>query len=119
MPRHLAQDSGAGIRGPVNGVTKAHDQLTRGQALVDRGLGVAPVANLQQHLQCGRVGAAVQGSLEGSYCTGDRRMQVGQGRGYHAPGESGCIEFVLGVQDQGNVKAAGCDGGGSLPPQLI
>ena len=72
-----------------------------------------------KNMKHGLVGAAVQRPFQGADGCGHGGMHIGK-RGRHHPGsEGGRVEFVVGVQDEGDIERAlgGLGGLGAIQQQ--
>ena len=104
---------GAGVLGLVDAMAEAGDLLLGGQHafdVLDR-IGAGLVDGVEQAHHA-LVGAAVQRALERADGAGDGGVDVGEGGGDDAGGEGGGVQFVVGVQDQGDVEGSGGGLGG-------
>ena len=110
---HAAQVGGAGVFGLVDAVAEAGDLLLGGEHVlhVFDGVGAGLVDGVEQ-AHHGFIGAAVQRALERADGAGDGGVNVGEGGGDDAGGEGGGVQFVVGVQDEGDVESAGGGLGG-------
>ncbi len=120
---HLAEVGGAGVFGLVDAVAAAGDLFLAGEhggdmhkGVIDgvdsflRGLFVDGVEQAHDVL----VGSAVEGAFEGADGSGDGGVDVGEGGGDDAGGEGGCVELVVGVEDEGDVEGPGGGLGGLM-----
>src|SRR5664280_2086542 len=99
LPGDPSQVPSPGVLGMVGPKPKAHDPLTAGQPVVDRGLDRVDVGNRLQHRHHGLDGPAVQRPLEGPHRRHDGGVHIGQRRGADPGGEGGRVHGVVGVEN--------------------
>src|SRR5208282_1455745 len=103
-PQPFAQDRSARVFYLVDTVAEPHDPLVAGELRSDDALGVGRFADLAEELHNPLVRSAVEGSLQGPDRARDRTVEVAQGRRGDARGEGRCVELVVRVQDERDVK---------------
>ena len=117
IPGHGPQMRGAGILSVVHAVPESGDFLLLRQHplhVLDR-VGAGGIDRLE-NAKYGFVRAAMQRALQSTDGSGDGRMHVTECSRYYAGGERRGIQFVIGVQDQGDVERSLGRGATELRP---
>ena len=105
--RHRPEDFGARVAFLVDAVAEAHDAVPVGQRLHQVGFDVVDAADGLEGDHHLLVGAAVQRALEGADGRHHAGIDVRHGRHGGAGGKGGGVDFVIGVEDQGDVEELG------------
>ncbi len=87
----------------VDGMPEAHDLVLALEHLQQLGGGFLRRREAFDQFHRRLVGAAVQRAAQRADGAGDAGVEVGQGRGANPRGEGGCVELMLGVEDQRDV----------------
>ena len=111
-----AQHPRARVFGAVDAVAEAHQAVAAVERVRDPALGVAGRFDFVEHLQHARGRAAVQRARERAHRGGQRRGDVGAGRGDDARGERGGVHAVLGRRDPVGVDRLDVVGVGLAAP---
>ena len=67
-------------------------------------MAASSLEKLQQNFDHVLIGAAVQRAFQRADGRGDRRIDIRERGGRHARSEGGCVQLVIGVQDQSHVE---------------
>ena len=99
-------DVGTRVGNLINAMAEAHDELFSADEFENASFCIIGCVEMLDEFHGGFIGSSVQRAPQRADSASDGGIEVRQGRGDGAGGESGGIEFMLGVENQGHIDGA-------------